>query len=134
MRKKSPSLLIAPSKIPKAGLGLFARRDFSKGERICYIKGKVIPNKVIERKKDWGERGKYFIELGENTLDVYDTHSFGRYANDAEGFTKIKGLKNNSEFCQCRNGKMVYVAATKDIKAGQEIFIHYGIEYWDSLK
>ena len=58
--------------------------------------------------------------------------SLGRYANDARGMKKIKGLLNNSEYVE--EGKKVYIDAAKDIPAGGEILVGYGKEYWDVLK
>jgi hypothetical protein len=55
-----------------------------------------------------------------------------RYANDAKGFTKVEGIKNNS-FYEMR-GKRVFIVARKNIPEGSEILVGYGKEYWDTLK
>jgi len=56
----------------------------------------------------------------------------GRYANDARGLTRIKGLRNNAEYAA--EGDRVYIDATRDIPAGAEILVDYGKEYWDVIR
>jgi uncharacterized protein len=55
--------------------------------------------------------------------------ALARYANDANGFRKIKGLVNNSKYVE--DGGRVFMEAVKDIPTGAEILIGYGKEYWD---
>ena len=54
--------------------------------------------------------------------------TFARYANDARGIGKIKGLHNNAEFLT--DGKRCFLEAKKNISKGEEIFASYGKEYW----
>jgi SET domain-containing protein len=58
--------------------------------------------------------------------------SLARYANDARGMKKVKGITNNAAYVE--EGLRVFVDATKDIPAGSEILVSYGKEYWDVLK
>jgi len=56
----------------------------------------------------------------------------GRYANDAAGFVRVEGIRNNSKY-EVRKG-VPYIVATRKIKAGEEIFVGYGKEYWEAIK
>ena len=58
--------------------------------------------------------------------------TFGRYANDANGISKLKKTINNS--CYVIDGKRVFIEATKNIDAGNEILVSYGKEYWDVIR
>lgn len=60
------------------------------------------------------------------TIHSTDIHScYGRYANDP-----IKNTLVNARLTNRNN--VVEVRATKSIKAGKEIFISYGDDYWKS--
>ena len=56
----------------------------------------------------------------------------GRYANDATGLRRKKGLTNNSKYVH--DGRRVYLEAKKDIPAESEILVEYGKEFWDAVK
>jgi SET domain-containing protein len=58
--------------------------------------------------------------------------AFARFANDARGISRIPGLHNNAYYEQ--EGKKIYITAARNIKAGEEILVGYGKEYWDSMK
>jgi len=129
---ESKNLKVDVSTIPNSGKGLFAKKDFKKGEYICKFTGDYIDSKELERRDVGGARSAYFIYIDDDTtLDVYDSKCLAKYANDAEGFRKIRGKKNNSALAQ--DGKNIYIQATKDIDAGDEIFVGYGKDYWDNI-
>jgi hypothetical protein len=58
--------------------------------------------------------------------------ALARYANDAQGLTRIKGITNNCVYVN--DGLRVYIEATKNIPAGAEIFVAYGKAYWDVIR
>ena len=119
------------SKLPNAGKGLFTKVAIEKGTRICEYKGRMTTWK--EMKKDEGENGYIFFISNKVVIDALESvKTFGRYANDAAGFVKVKGLKNNSEYVV--EGKKCFIEATKDIPAKSEIFVGYGKEYWKVMK
>jgi hypothetical protein len=129
---ESKNLKVDVSTIPNSGKGLFAKKDFKKGEYICKFTGDYIDSKELEKRDVGGARSAYFIYIDDNTtLDVYDSKCLAKYANDAEGFRKIRGKRNNSALAQ--DGKNIYIQATKDIDAGDEIFVGYGKDYWDNI-
>ena len=58
--------------------------------------------------------------------------ALARYANDARGIHRIKGLSNNSEYTE--EEEKVYIDAIKNIPAGAEILVGYGNDYWKVVK
>jgi len=132
-RIETKSLYVDKSTIPNAGQGLFAKRDFKKGEMICNFRGDLIDNEELAKRDVGGERSHYFIEIRPDlTLDVYNSNCMARYANDAEGNEKI-GKSNNSEINLNRKDSGAFIVATRDIKAGEEIFLSYGEQYWKNI-
>ena len=57
------------------------------------------------------------------------------FANDAKGFNRVEGLRNNSQYIVKRkNGeRRVFIVASRGIKAGSEILVDYGVDYWQHL-
>jgi hypothetical protein len=62
----------------------------------------------------------------------YYIRAYTRYANDANGFQKVKGVTNNCIYVI--DGLKVFVESTKDIPAGAEILVTYGKEYWQVMR
>jgi uncharacterized protein len=119
-------LRVKKSKLPKAGKGLFTAVDISKGQRIVEYKGKL--RKWKEAKWEDATNG-YLLHVNNYTvIDARPSKSFGRYANDARGYAKVLGLRNNAEYVV--EGKQCFIEATRKIKKGEEIFVGYGREYW----
>ena len=58
--------------------------------------------------------------------------AMARYANDARGIIKVKGITNNCVFI--KEGRKIYIKSIKNIAAGSEILVRYGKEYWDTIK
>jgi hypothetical protein len=135
MKHETNSLIVKQSTIPNAGCGLFAKRDFKRDELIGYFKGNIISMTKANKIDATGDiRRFYFVDLENGKiLDVYDSPSLAKYANDAEGITRIDGLANNAVIGLCNNGKMAYIKAQKLIPEGAEIFLEYGKEYWETL-
>ena len=124
-------LIVKKSAIPNAGKGLFTKQFIAKGTRIVAYKGRVTTWKKI---KDEPVFNGYVFYIKRNiVIDAKNyKKSFARFANDAKGMNKIKGLKNN-----CRyeiDGHKVFIIATADIHAGDEILVAYGKEYWDVIR
>lgn len=130
---------ILPSKIPKAGLGLFATRAFKKNEIITFYDGPIIEYKEALRRREL----KTDSHL--RTLNVFCTCIDGitvpkkglggaSFANDAKGILKMKGVVNNSKLVSkthpTTQTTMVVLKALAPIQPKQEIFASYGRTYW----
>lgn len=124
-------LFIKKSGIPNAGKGLFTREYIPKGARIVEFKGRITTWKNV-LKADVFNGYVFYI----NRNHVIDSKPYlkalARFANDAKGFNKLKGMYNNSIF-EIEEVK-VFILATKDIPAGAEILVSYEKEYWDVIK
>ena len=124
-------LVVKRSKIPGAGKGLFTKEFIAKGTRIVQYKGKTTTWKIVQQQKDFN--GYVYYIKRDLVIDAknYKT-TYGRYANDAKGLGKLKDVTNNCSYVI--DGKKVFIEAVKDIKAGEEILVSYGKEYWDVVK
>lgn len=122
-------LIVKKSTLPGAGKGLFTATDIAKGERIVEYKGKITSWKEAEHE----DNGYIFYATRNHVIDArpFPKHH-ARYANDARGIGRVKGLANNAEYAK-KEGK-VFIEATKDIPAGAEIFVSYGPEYWQAIR
>ncbi len=120
-------LEVKKSTIPGAGQGLFTKIFIEKGTRIVEYKGRLTKWKEVEN--DY--KNSYIYSI--NSKDVIDAKTYkkalGRYANDASGVVRNKGVPNNSQYVS--DGLKIYIEAIKDIPAGSEILVAYGKEYWD---
>jgi SET domain-containing protein len=123
-------LYVDDSTIPHTGKGLFTLQDVNKGELIVEYTGEITT--WDEVKHDASNVYIYFVSEdyvinAKNTPEV-----IARYANDAHGLTRVKGKFNNSRFINV-DGK-IFIKATKQIKAGDEILVDYGKDYWDTVR
>lgn len=124
-------LEVKTSTIPGSGLGLFTKEFIPKNTLIIEYKGRISSWKDAD--KDEGRNAYLFRVKQYHTIDARPyVKSVARYANDAKGFTRIKGLKNNCVYII--DGLRVFVESTRNISAGEEILIDYGKEYWQIMK
>ena len=123
-------LKIKTSTIPNAGKGLFVTVAVAKGNIITEYIGRRARWADVEDDVDNGYI--YYID-DNNVIDASkDARSFGRYANDAAGFTRVKGIKNNAEYDEEDN--RVFIRAKTDIAAGSEVLVSYGRDYWKQAR
>lgn len=124
------NLYTQASQIPNAGLGLFTNVFIPKGTTIIEYTGLIT---TWDKVKEDGDNLYIYYVNDDHVIDASKRKkSMGRYANDAQGMKKIKGLSNNADYVE--ENLRVYVIAKKDIQAGDEIFVSYGKEYWDVVK
>jgi hypothetical protein len=124
-------LYVKKSTLPNSGKGLFTKVFIPKGTRIVEYKGRRTVWKEV--KDDDGKNGYIFYINSKCVIDALPTvYALGRYANDAKGYSRVKGITNNSEYVV--EGKRCFIEATKDIPAGSEIFVGYGAEYWKTMR
>ncbi len=129
------ALYIDNSTLKGAGKGLFTDSLIKRGERVVEYTGDIITWKECERRNSNMKDGvgAYYFYISEKKCIDAQNHldSMARYCNDANGFTKIPGLKNNARFEIIRG--RVYIIASRNLKPNDEIFVAYGREYWDAL-
>lgn len=122
---------VKQSVLPGAGKGLFAKELIPKGTRIVEYKGKITTWKEVDDND--GNNGYIYYVKRYHVIDA-SRHpaALARYANDARGLQRVKGVTNNAEYVE--EGLNVYIEARKDIPAGAEILVEYGKEYWDVIR
>ena len=124
-------LYVKKSTIPNSGNGLFTKKFIPKGTPIVEYKGRRSTWKEV--KDEDGKNGYIFYINRNNVIDALPyKKALARYANDARGLVKIKGLYNNSDYIV--DGSKAYIESKKDIPAGAEIFVDYGKDYWKVIK
>ncbi len=127
------ALIVKKSTLPNAGKGLFTSTPIKKGTRVIEYLGEIIDWKEYERRVEKDEDGYLFFINKKTCIDAWNTPEHkARYANDAAGLSKVKGMKNNCEYEI--EGKQCFILSTKDIAAGEEIFVSYTKEYWDCVR
>lgn len=128
-----PFLFVKKSTLTGAGKGLFTKRDIKKGERIVEYLGEIVTEAELDRRAENDIYGYAFYISKKKCVDAYFTpKELARYANDAKGLTKIKGITNNCCYVVYKNSG--WIKAEKNIAAGSEIFVAYGAEYWKEIR
>ncbi len=128
-------LKVKKSRLKGVGKGLFTTSPIRKGDIIVEYEGETLTWAQCERRYGKNiDKAKYiFFISSKRVIDADRTPlALARYANDAEGFKKLKGLKNNAEYDIIK--RKPYIVATRSIKAGEEIFVDYQQEYWEAIK
>jgi uncharacterized protein len=127
------ALIVKKSQLPNAGKGLYTSTPIKKGSRVIEYLGEIIDWKEYERRVEKDEDGYLFFINKKVCIDAWNTPEHkARYANDAAGLGKVKGLKNNCIYEVDKN--QCFILTTKDIAAGEEIFVSYTKEYWDCVR
>lgn len=105
--------------------------DIPKGTRLVEYKGRIQTWREV---KDQDGINGYLMYINRNVVinALPAVKTLGRYANDARGLVRLSGIRNNSEYVS--EGKRCYIEATRNIKAGEEIFVNYGRAYWTLMK
>jgi len=124
-------LYVKKSTIPNSGKGLFTKKFIPKGTRIVEYKGRVSKWKDV--KDEDGKNGYIFYVNRNHVIDALPVKTaLARYANDARGLVRIKGITNNCDYIT--DGTRAYIESKKDIPAGGEIFVDYGTDYWKVIR
>lgn len=120
-------LYLKKSQVPGAGKGLFTKVPIRKGMRIVEYKGRIRRWKEV---KHLDGHNAYLFRINSRvTIDAEPLrNTFGRYANDARGVGRRKGLRNNSEYNTA--GNRCYIDATRNIPRFGEILVEYGGNFW----
>ena len=124
-------LYVKKSGLPNAGKGLFTKKFIPKGTRIVEYKGRISTWKEV--KDEDGKNGYIFFVTRNHVIDALPhKKALARYANDARGLTRVKGILNNSDYIT--DGLTPYIESKKDIPAGAEILVDYGKDYWKVIR
>lgn len=124
-------LYVKKSSLKNAGKGLFTKVAIPKGKRIVEYKGKITTWKEV--KDDDGRNSYIFYVKRYHVINAeYTLRHLARYANDAKGLTKVKGVTNNCDYIT--DGLKAYIESKKNIAAGSEIFVDYGPDYWKTIR
>ena len=109
------------TKKSQSGLGLFALRNFKKGEMIIEYTGEKITEAEANRRG-----GKYLFELNDNwTIDGKGRSNLARYINHSCKPNAYPELDDEEEH--------IYIYAKKNIKPGEELTYNYGKMYFNEL-
>jgi len=129
-------LYVKKSSLPGAGKGLFTDADIKKDSEVIEYLGERVPWSVCEERANNGKDGYAFWISKNHAIDAYFTpEHIARFANDAKGFGRVEGLRNNTKYVVKRKSgeRRVFIVASRGIKAGSEIFVDYGTDYWQHL-
>jgi uncharacterized protein len=127
------ALVIKKSQLPGAGKGLFTTKPIKKDSKVIEYRGEIINWKEYEKRVKEDKDGYLFFISRNRCIDAYPTPQYkARYANDAAGMSRVKGLKNNSSYQIF--GNKCFIVAERDIEAGEEILVDYTKEYWDCIR
>src|SRR4030095_17028509 len=123
-------LVVKRSRLPQAGKGLFTKKFIQKGSRIVEYKGRITTWKEVYKN---GVNRYIFYVKKNHVIDAepYEK-AIARYANDASGLMREKGVTNNATYVQ--DGLRIFITARKNIPAGSEILVDYGKEYWQAIR
>src|SRR5687767_5287782 len=99
-------LVVKRSAIPGSGKGLFTKKFIPAGTRIVEYKGKVTSWKDADHRN--GGNGYIYYVKRYHVIDALPRpDALARYANDAKGMSRVKGLTNNSDYVE--DGLKVYI-------------------------
>lgn len=133
METETMALKIKTSQLPNAGKGLYTDKPIKKGEKIIEYKGEIIDWREYEKRVLEDKDGYLFFINKQRCIDAFSTPQHkARYANDAAGLSRVKGLRNNANYEIFDN--KCFIVSSREIKAGEEIFVNYTKEYWDCIR
>ena len=118
------ALELKDSQIENAGIGLFTKEKIKKNRLIGYYGGELLKVKNENYDPD------YSIEI--NNRYVIDGSKYPRPFTSMMNDAHKSKFSNNCEFIVDLAKKRVEMRATRIINEGEELFIDYGEEYWET--
>lgn len=116
-------LQIKESNIDGIGYGLFAQKNFNRGDYICDYIGEFVNMEELDIRYGEDNTAPYAFEDDYGVIvDSACKRGIGSWINSHPIFNR-----NNAHFIQ--NGNRIVARATKQITPGEEIYIHYGNNY-----
>jgi SET domain-containing protein len=116
MNNKTPTVIIKRS---SAGLGLFAVKEFKRGDFIIEYTGEHITHDEADKRG-----GRYLFILSKKiVIDGRGRENTARYINHS--------CKPNAEAETDEDAGKIRISARRRILPGEEITYDYGKEYWN---
>ena len=133
-RKKTLGVFVKKSNIPNAGKGLFANKDFKQNDVIGKYSGDILTRQ--QNSERHGKDNKYdmnayglAITSAKRVIDASCNRGLMSLANGS-----ASKAQSNARFMDKLIQGKANVRATKKIRKGQEIIIHYGANYFSQSK
>lgn len=135
------NVYVKKSTIPSAGNGLFAKRNFKKGEVVCRYEGPLLTPQEAAQKNPLD--GSYLLQCDFNwdsrfgnddefirVIDASNQKScYGRYCND-DIFSNGMVSPGDCLYMKNENWGILELNAKRKIAKNEEIFFSYGVDYW----
>ena len=122
-------MAVRPSHIPNAGRGLFVFKEIKPNMTLLQYTGDEITAEQLRGRYAHSD-GRYVVQIDANHfIDARSTQSsVARYANTCRQQSKQEGYctGNNARLAVDASRKRVALKATRNIHAGDEIFVAYG--------
>ena len=111
---------IKQSLIPNSGRGVFAEKDFKKGEviEVCPLITDYKKNFANSKIKDYTFRSKF---KPDQEVIVF-------------GMCSMYNHSDNFNVGHNQDPENMIFSAARDIKKGEELYVNYGTNYWTSRK
>src|ERR1043166_9023299 len=101
------ALIVKRSTLPGTGKGLFTNKPIKKGKRIIEYRGEAINGSEFRRRLKANVFHYTFLINRNKYIDAFPTPRYkARYANDALGPGRLKGVKNNCIYELDENDKI----------------------------
>ncbi len=130
---ETKDFIVKKSILPGAGMGLFANRNFKKGESLGPYKGRLLTMEQCEKIREaWGHMlDMTMIEGIEPYVALHPSEKMPlRFINHAPVTVekkKIKGKKAiNVEFNRIPELPYIEIRTTKAVAKGEEFYLYYG--------
>ena len=111
---------VKQSLIPNSGRGVFAEKDFKKGEviEVCPLITDYKKNFEKSKIKDYTFKSKF---IPDQEVIVF-------------GMCSMYNHSNNFNVHHNQDPENMIYRAGRDIKKGEELYVNYGGDYWNSRK
>lgn len=105
----------------RSGLGLYATKNFQRGELVIEYTGELITEAEADRRG-----GKYLFELNDNwTIDGKGRENLARYLNHSCRPNCYPELNDEET--------RIFIYAKRAIRVGEELTFHYGQDYFKRI-
>lgn len=143
--KKNDMVFRNKSLIVKDQNGLFASRDINTGEKVVIYFGDILTKEEFLKRynndksiMNYIRKGKTFWIDGSEVYKIKNKNLYGGYVNDIsrpkntskKAVNKYIKSMNKCNLVSIPTGDFPIYIARKNIKAGEELTVHYGLGYW----